>query len=47
MKIVIVGAGGLARQILDAIDACQRAGQDVEALDSSGSTSGRPIGRRA
>jgi sugar O-acyltransferase (sialic acid O-acetyltransferase NeuD family) len=32
VKVAIIGAGGLARQILDAVDACQDAGQDIEAV---------------
>lgn len=29
-KVILLGAGGLAREVLDCIEACQRAGQDME-----------------
>ncbi|MGQ9516293.1 MAG: acetyltransferase [Anaerolineae bacterium] len=29
-QVILLGAGGLAREILDGIEACQRAGQDIE-----------------
>ena len=51
VKVAIIGAGGLARQILDVIDACQDDGQDIEAagfIDENAdlwgtSINGRPI----
>ena len=31
-RVAIIGAGGYARQLLDTIDACREAGQDIEAI---------------
>ncbi len=31
-KIALLGAGGLAREVLDGIEACQRAGQELEPI---------------
>jgi len=32
VQVAIIGAGGLARQLLDAVDACEDAGQNIQAL---------------
>ncbi|MGC8827669.1 MAG: acetyltransferase [Anaerolineae bacterium] len=31
-KVILLGAGGLAREVLDGIEACQRAGQDIDPI---------------
>lgn len=31
-KVILLGAGGLAREVLDGIEACQRAGQDIQPI---------------
>lgn len=31
-KVILLGAGGLAREVLDCIEACQRAGQDIDPI---------------
>ena len=49
MKVAIIGAGGLARQILDVIDACQDDGQDIEAagfIDENADLWGTSINER-
>lgn len=49
VQVAIVGAGGLARQILDAIDACQDAGQDLAAagfIDENAALWGTTINER-
>lgn len=33
-QVILLGAGGLAREILDGIEACRRAGQDIEPIGS-------------